>query len=161
MTDTKDFCTYYKAVKNVNCPLDGFLVTRMMDGFNPPKYPEKVKRSKWVELNMEGVTGGNIQEFCDSLSTALLKLKDTAQVPKDVEYNIDVDFYNEDVTFSYETKPDVADLDNYSTELNYHMQMSEWAVPVDIEYQRLMDENKKNHNDDIERQIEELRSKLK
>lgn len=161
MSDTKDFFTYYKAAKNVNCPLDGFLITQMKDGFNPPKYPEKVKRSKWVELDMDGVTGGDIQKFCDSLSKVLLQLKDTAQVPKDVEYNIDVDFYNEDVTFTYEDKPGVEDLDEYNTELNYHKQMSEWAVHVNLEYQRLIYEDKERYNDNIKRQIEELQALLK
>ena len=161
MSSTKDFSTYHKAAKNVSCPLDGFLITRMKDGFNPPQYPEKVKRSKWIELDMEGVTGGSIQEFCESLSKVLLQLKDTAQVPKDVEYNIDVDFYNEDVTFTYEDKPDVEDLDEYHIELNYHKQMSEWIVHVNIEYQRLIYEDKKRYNDNIKRQIEELQAKLK
>ena len=120
-----------------------------------------MSKSSWIELDLSDISGESIETFCSVLQERLFELKEKAKVPKDVSYSIEVDVYNEDLTFYYQGKPDTYDLESYREEVSNYTAMEKWKEVVDAEYEKLVIEDDKRHNDSIHKQIEELKSKLK
>ena len=161
MGEDKDYNLYHQAAKNVGCNLVTVLISKMMDGYEEPKYPDKVGKYAWTELDLSDIPRDSIETFCNSLQEKLIDLKERVGVPKDIPYTMDLDFYNEDLTFYFEGDPSAYDLEKYQEELSEYAAMEKWKDVVDAEYEKLVIENNERHNYLINKQIEELKSKLK